>query len=186
VASGANARVEGNNGVAMGNSAQATANNASAIGANAAASHENSVALGAGSTTDRANAVSVGNADMQRQITNVAAGTAQTDAVNVSQLQSGLADVKNDVVNYTNQQVSSVRRDAYGGTASAMAMAALPQSTLPGRGMMAMGGGTYGGQSAIAMGVSQMSDSGRWVYKVQATTNTRGNVGVAAGAGFHW
>jgi len=186
VASGANASVTGNNGVAMGNSASASGNNSTAIGANSQATHDNSVALGAGSVTDRANSVSVGSAGAERQITNVAAGTADTDAVNVSQLQSGLNDVKNDAINYTNQQVANVRRDAYAGTASAMAMAALPQATLPGRGMVAMGGGTYGGQSAIALGLSKMSDSGRWVFKAQATSNTRGNVGVAAGAGFHW
>ncbi|WP_369799907.1 YadA-like family protein [Cupriavidus sp. SHE] len=186
VASGANASVTGNNGVAMGNTASASGNNSTAIGANTKATHDNSVALGAGSETDRANSVSVGTAGNERQITNVAAGTAATDAVNVSQLQSGLNDVQNAAINYTNQQVNNVRRDAYAGTASAMAMAALPQATLPGRGMVAMGGGTYGGQSAVALGLSKMSESGRWVFKAQATSNTRGNVGVAAGAGFHW
>ena len=186
VASGANASVTGNNGVAMGNTASASGNNSTAIGANTKATHDNSVALGAGSETDRANSVSVGTAGNERQITNVAAGTAATDAVNVSQLQSGLNDVQNAAINYTNQQVNNVRRDAYAGTASAMAMAALPQATLPGRGMVAMGGGTYGGQSAVALGLSKMSEGGRWVFKAQATSNTRGNVGVAAGAGFHW
>jgi phosphoglycerate kinase len=48
---------------------------------------DNSVALGAGSTTgERANIVSVGTAGSERQITNVAAGTAGTDAVNMTQL----------------------------------------------------------------------------------------------------
>jgi autotransporter adhesin len=36
------------------------------------------------------------------------------------------------------------------------------------------------------MGVSKLSDDGRWVVKLSGTANTRGNVGVAGGVGFHW
>src|SRR5690606_41157957 len=46
----------------------------------------NSVALGSGSIADRERTVSVGAAGLERQITNVAAGTEDTDAVNVAQL----------------------------------------------------------------------------------------------------
>ncbi|MFA9441931.1 beta strand repeat-containing protein, partial [Uliginosibacterium sp. sgz301328] len=46
----------------------------------------NSAAIGANSVADRANTVSVGSAGNERQIVNVAAGTQDTDAVNVSQL----------------------------------------------------------------------------------------------------
>nr|WP_242684344.1 YadA family autotransporter adhesin [Paraburkholderia hospita] len=49
--------------------------------------------MGQGSVADRANSVSVGSAGNERQITNVAAGTAGTDAVNVDQLNA----VKNQV-----------------------------------------------------------------------------------------
>ncbi|WP_241018847.1 YadA-like family protein [Paraburkholderia sp. Tr-20389] len=72
----------GVDGLALGSGSQVFANGAVALGANAYA--------------DRANTVSVGNATLQRQIINVAAGTADTDAVNVGQLRgavtSGLAD----------------------------------------------------------------------------------------------
>jgi trimeric autotransporter adhesin len=57
-----------------------------AIGGAANASADNAVALGSNSVADRANAVSVGAAGHERQVTNVAAGTALTDAVNVGQL----------------------------------------------------------------------------------------------------
>jgi trimeric autotransporter adhesin len=77
-------------------------------------------------------------------------------------------------------------RDAYGGTASALAVAGLPQTVLPGRGMIAMAGGTYGGQSAVAIGVSQLSETGKWVYKVQGTSDSRGQFGASLGAGMHW
>lgn len=67
-----------------------------ALGSGSSVVANGAVALGANAKADRANTVSVGNATLQRQIINVAAGTADTDAVNVSQLRgtvsSGLAD----------------------------------------------------------------------------------------------
>jgi trimeric autotransporter adhesin len=47
---------------------------------------DKAVAIGAGSIADRASTVSVGSVGNERAITNVAAGTQDTDAVNVSQL----------------------------------------------------------------------------------------------------
>jgi trimeric autotransporter adhesin len=73
--------------------ARASGAEATAIGGNAQASANNSVALGTNAIADRDNSVSVGAAGNERQITNVAAGTADTDAVNVAQLKSaGIVD----------------------------------------------------------------------------------------------
>ena len=69
-----------------------TANNAVAIGNGTSVSAEGGVALGVGSVADRAKAVSVGSKDANRQIINVAAGEADTDAVNVSQLKEATAN----------------------------------------------------------------------------------------------
>ncbi|HEF5875837.1 TPA: hypothetical protein SAY52_006551, partial [Burkholderia cenocepacia] len=72
---------------ALGASAIASANQTVALGSSANATHAQSVALGDSSATDREKSVSVGSPTLQRQITNMAAGTAATDAVNVSQLE---------------------------------------------------------------------------------------------------
>ena len=72
--------------ISFGHQNTISASNAVAIGSGAGVSAEGGVALGAGSVADRANAVSVGSKGAERQIINVAAGTADTDAVNVSQL----------------------------------------------------------------------------------------------------
>ena len=72
--------------ISFGHQNEITANNAVAIGSGAGVSAEGGVALGAGSVADRANAVSVGSTGANRQIINVAAGTEDTDAVNLSQL----------------------------------------------------------------------------------------------------
>ena len=177
-------------GVAIGSYGEASGNAAVAVGADAKASADNSVALGAGSIADRADTVSVGNADAERQIVNVAAGTQDTDAVNVGQMRSyasqGNSQTLNQANTYTDRQVGAVRRDAHAGTASAMAMAGLPQSVQPGKGMAALGASAYSGESAIALGVSKMSSSGKWVYKAIVSSNTRGNYGSTVSAGFHW
>ncbi|PZO62125.1 MAG: cell surface protein, partial [Pseudoxanthomonas suwonensis] len=65
-----------------------------AIGQGASVTAEDAVALGQGSVADRANSVSVGATGAERQVTNVAAGTQSTDAVNKGQLDGGVAQAK--------------------------------------------------------------------------------------------
>ena len=186
VAVGANTSASGNNSAALGANATASANNSTAIGTGATASHDNAVAIGANSTTDRENSVSVGSVGGERQIANVAAGTQANDAVNLSQMQGAVAGGVAAANAHTDARFNQAKRDAYAGTAAAMAIAGLPQATLPGRGMMAVAGSTYHGESAVAMGVSAISESGRFAVKVTGSTNGHGDYGVTAGAGVHW
>ncbi|KWH12447.1 hypothetical protein WT59_16830 [Burkholderia territorii] len=86
VAIGGNAHAEVNGATSVGYLSSASADSATAIGYGAKALNVQSLALGAGSRADRDNSVSVGSATLQRQITNMAAGTKSTDAVNVSQI----------------------------------------------------------------------------------------------------
>ena len=86
---GDNHKVSGKDNVIFGSADQlteTTVNNAVVLGHNAKVTGEGGVALGAGSVANRANAVSVGSTGANRQIINVAAGTEDTDAVNLSQL----------------------------------------------------------------------------------------------------
>lgn len=75
-----------NNNTAIGTGAWATGGTSVAIGTNAQAYYGNSVAIGANSYADRPNSVSVGSYGNERQITNLAPGVYDTDAVNMSQL----------------------------------------------------------------------------------------------------
>ena len=91
---GYNSQANVDYGTALGDYSEVTAGWGVAIGASSVADRESGVIgafapEGADSLTWRANggAVSVGSATLTRQITNVAAGTADTDAVNVAQLQ---------------------------------------------------------------------------------------------------
>ncbi|HDK0285327.1 TPA: YadA-like family protein [Escherichia coli] len=213
-----------------------------AIGSGSIAAADNSVALGTGSVADEENTISVGSSTNQRRITNVAAGVNATDAVNVSQLKSSEAggvryDTKadgsidysnitlgggnsgttrisnvsagvnnNDAVNYAqlkqsvqetkqytdqrmvemDNKLSKTESKLSGGIASAMAMTGLPQAYTPGASMASIGGGTYNGESAVALGVSMVSANGRWIYKLQGSTNSQGEYSAALGAGIQW
>ena len=123
------------------------------------------------------------------KITNVAEGTAGTDAVNVSQLNQALGAITGaNTANFTalNNKVNEVAADAKAGTAAAMAVAGLPQAYLPGKSMMAVGGSVYRGESGYAIGYSTISDGGNWIVKGTATGNSRGHYGATAAVGYQW
>ncbi|WP_334007852.1 YadA-like family protein [Burkholderia orbicola] len=83
---GARAQAKGVGAVALGANSWAKGDSTSAIGSYSYAGGYNSVALGTDSKANRDNSVSIGSKNIQRQITNMAAGTADTDATNVAQL----------------------------------------------------------------------------------------------------
>ncbi|MEW5301013.1 MAG: hypothetical protein WDW36_003897 [Sanguina aurantia] len=114
LASGPQAVATGNGSIADGSGATTFGVNSVAIGTNASVTPGNSIALGAGSLAQRGalanytaygltplqnsvGEVSVGAVGAERQITNVAAGQAATDAVNVAQLQGVSASAANAV-----------------------------------------------------------------------------------------
>ncbi|MDU4982480.1 MAG: YadA-like family protein, partial [Campylobacter ureolyticus] len=152
----------------------------------------NSVAIGAGSNTNtmlngnevqRPNTVSVGGLNKdgtvtQRTISNVAPGVLNSDAATMGQLRAGLNDVYGKLGEY--------KKDASAGTASALAVGNLPQATIPGKGMISLGSGFYDGQSAMAIGLSKMSDSGKWVFKGSASYDSQEKAGAALSVGFHF
>ncbi|WP_076785521.1 MULTISPECIES: YadA family autotransporter adhesin [Burkholderiaceae] len=115
--------------------------------------------------------VSVGTPGQERKITHVARGTEPTDAVNKAQL---------------DEAVARVDRDASAGIAAAMAVAGLPQPTLPGKSLAAFAGATYRGQYGAALGISHVTPNNRWVFKLAANANGRGYLGAVASGGFQW
>jgi trimeric autotransporter adhesin len=126
-------------------------------------------------------------------IHNVGAGTANNDAVNVGQLNQRVNTAENWSKSYTDQKFNSINQGlktvgnrASGGIAAAMAMASLPQAYQPNQSSAGVAFGNFRGETGIAVGVSTISESGRYVFKVNATTNTRGDTGVGVGAGMVW
>ncbi|QRY78223.1 YadA-like family protein [Pseudomonas sp. PDNC002] len=179
----------GKDAVAGGAGASAEGDKSVAIGTRSKASARNAVALGTDSVADRDNSVSVGSAGSERQITNLAAGSADTDAVNVAQLNKATSDLGNSI----NNVYSDLKHDLHkqddilsAGIAGAMAAATLPQPYVPGASMASAGVGNYRGQNALAIGVSRISDNGKWVTKLSGSTDTQGQFGMSVGVGYQW
>lgn len=117
-------------GTALGTSSTVTAENGTALGGSSSVTVKNGVAIGVSSIANRAagelgyladadtteitwkanaGAVSVGTSTITRQITNVAAGTYDTDAVNVAQLKKALESI--DIDAGTGIKVDKITKD---------------------------------------------------------------------------
>ncbi|WP_370579355.1 ESPR-type extended signal peptide-containing protein [Snodgrassella alvi] len=216
IAVGGAAMASGTSAVAIGDSASAPSANAVALGSQAKVTQTGGVALGAGSVANTAagiesyipvtatsqqaaairatksteGAVSVGDAskDIYRQITGVAAGTADTDAVNVAQLKGVDNQVSriNEYVNQLNDNVHRVERRAFSGTAMAMALsgAYLP-SLNGGEQTVGVGVGAYRGYGAIGVNYKAASKNGKITWGAGVSTTGK-EVAVNSVLGFKW
>ncbi|MEJ8849047.1 YadA family autotransporter adhesin [Variovorax rhizosphaerae] len=191
-------------GTAVGFGAVVQVNGGAAIGSGSVASTGPGVPgfVGAGATpaqtaavaatTSTQGAVAVGDpaTGQYRQITGVAAGTTDSDAVNVSQLKATNSDVS-QVTNQINlmqsqvavvqsqvyavqQNVQNVSRIAYSGVAMGFAMANTSGVPLrPGGSTMGVGIGGYQGYGAVALKYRKLSKDGTWSWGGGVSTTGR-------------
>jgi Coiled stalk of trimeric autotransporter adhesin/Extended Signal Peptide of Type V secretion system/YadA-like membrane anchor domain/Head domain of trimeric autotransporter adhesin len=142
VAIGLAAKASGSQAVALGAETNAAGENTVALGNKAAASYDGSVALGADSKTadslaalksvaaytpsagaavagtTPAGEVSVGSSGNERRLTNLAAGAAPTDAVNVSQLSTATSSLSSSL-STTNSNLASLSTTVTDGLSAA-------------------------------------------------------------------
>ena len=222
IAQGSYAKATGNYSTAMGAYTDARASFGVALGTNSESTRESGKRTGVsgyvpeGTTisdeekssatwTSTMGEASVGytkgdNTEETRQVTHVAAGSQDTDAVNVAQLKAVNANVSadmqqldqrfenrfNEQAHQFNNRIDKVEKDAQAGIAMAIATAGLPQAYLPGKSMFAVGAGTYRGEQGYAMGVSHITDDGHWVLKATGSGNYQGHFGGSVGVGYQW
>ncbi|WP_370388456.1 ESPR-type extended signal peptide-containing protein [Snodgrassella alvi] len=216
IAVGGAAMASGTSAIAIGDSASAPAANGVALGSNAQVKQTGGIALGAGSvasvaagqegyipvtatsqqaaairaTRSTEGAVSVGDASkgVYRQITGVAAGTADTDAVNVAQLKGVDNQVTrvNEYVNQLNDNIHHVERRAYSGTAMAMALsgAYLP-SLSSGEQTVGIGVGAYRSYGAVGVNYKAASKNGKVTWGAGVSTTGK-EVAFNSVLGFKW
>lgn len=122
---------------------------------------------------DEPNAVSMGSAGNERRVTNVAAGTRDTDAANVGQMKAGNADTLASARSYTDSKFNGLddrftevtreidqrlgqqdrRIDRQGAMGSAMLnMAINAGGSRSPRGRIAVGAGWQNGEQALSIG----------------------------------
>ncbi|MDP0461134.1 YadA-like family protein, partial [Glaesserella parasuis] len=119
------------------------------------------------------------------RITNVGDGSAEGDIVNVRQLNKVVSSV-NTGFNQLSRDIGRVDVNARAGIASAVAMANLPQISLPGKSAISVSNAQYRGQSAYAIGYSKISDNGKWLIRASVSSNTQRDTMIGGGVGFVW
>lgn len=132
------------------------------------------------------NNVTLGNNTGPTTIHNVAPGVAGNDAVNVNQLNSGIAGANaytDKRVNGLQNNIDGVARKAYAGVASAMAMESAP--FVPGKVTYAAGAGYYQNQGAIGIALRRTADNGRWSV-TGGMSASAGSVGARIGIAGVW
>ncbi|MFM0341049.1 YadA-like family protein [Paraburkholderia fungorum] len=174
IAIGNGAVASGEAAIAIGKDTKTPGNHSVALGDNSSATANNAVALGSNSVADRDNTVSVGTAGNERTITNVAAGTQATDAVNLGQLNNAMGGMQ--------QSINNVDRSAAKGIASASALN-IVTPYLPGRTTLNAGVANYRGYQAIGLGVSRWNEKGTINYNLGVSTSGGNSTIVRAGIG---
>ncbi|SUX56621.1 Adhesin yadA precursor [Citrobacter braakii] len=214
IAVGAKTIVNGDSGVGIGYGAVVgqSAFNGIAIGSNAQVNHANSIALGSNSQTTvgaqssytaynmdtpqtSVGEVSVGSGDGQRQITNVAAGSADTDAVNVGQLKvtDSRVAANTESINNLNTQVSNLDTRVTniensvgdivttGSTKYFKTSSTGADANAQGADSVAMGSGSIAAaENSVALGTNSVADEANTV-SVGSSTQQRRITNVAAG-----
>ena len=221
IAQGSHAQATGNYSTAMGAYTVASASLGVALGTNSRSTRESGRSTGVSGYVPEGTTISdeekssatwtttmgeasvgytIDGTEATRQVTHVAAGSQDTDAVNVAQLKAVNANVSadmqqldqkfenrfNEQAHQFNNRIDNVEKDAQAGIAMAIATAGLPQAYLPGKSMFAVGAGTYRGEQGYAMGVSHITDDGHWVLKATGSGNSQGHFGGSVGVGYQW
>ena len=206
--------VDSANTVVVGNNVKSTADNSVILGNNSGYSKASKRTAGNGALTSQTlngkerhfaggaanevvGVVSVGNTTVDpngketvqtRRIQNVAPGLISkdsTDAINGSQLYAMMNESRGDL-DKLKGQVNKTGKRHRAGLAGVNAATTLPQVFMPGKSMISAGAGHYKGQSAVAVGYSRASDSGKLIFKLQGNVNTQGEFGAGAGIGYQW
>lgn len=198
---GYDAQAQGLNSAAIGAASTANGQGAVAMGSGASAKYDNSAAIGAGSTTSNslaslqgsptyapaagtavaaatpAGELSVGSSGSERRVTNVAAGGAPTDAVNVSQLSTATASLSTslDTTNGTIASLSTSTAGSIGSLSTGLnttngALASLSTSTAAGIGSLSTGLSTTNGNlRSLSTSVSTIYNTGTRYFHTRST-----------------
>lgn len=128
-------------------------------------------------------------------ISNVSAGVAGTDAVNLNQLNAiqsssnaSLSSFASDVdsrFSAVDRRIDKVEERAYGGIASVAALAAIPAPAAGKRFSVGAGVGNYSSESAVAIGIRAAITESTSVT-AGVSTNTASKTAANMGVGYSW
>ena len=150
--------------------------------------------------------ISIAGMDGDRRLSGVADGTFSNDAASVGQVRAGDMATLSEAMAYTDSSLAGfngqidnlmarvvhndreLRNKIDSAAAGAAALAGLPQSFIPGRGMVAVSVGGRGDQAALAVGFGKAFDAPNTpvVRAAAAYDSNSGSVTYNAAVGFHF
>lgn len=104
----------------------------------------------------------------------------------MEQVVSGFNERIGKVASGLNARIDRVAAEADAGSASASAIANLPQAYVPGKNAFAIATAGYRGQQGYAAGLSRVSPNGNWIFKGSLSGNSRGHLVYGAGVAYQW
>lgn len=174
----------GEGSVAIGDGSSGSGTGSVAIGEGAEAPNNDSVAIGSNSTTDRDNELSVGSPGSERVVSNVAAATRPTDAVNLQQMNDRF-DTEREYTDGRFNQMDK-RLDRMGAISAAYAGMATNTAGLSGDSRIGAGIGSQNGRSALAVGYQRILGDRKNISVSLGGAFSGSDKSVSAGAGFSW
>lgn len=158
------------NSKSIGDNALSINNNAKAIAANKAVVNSNKQAI-----SDNKQAIATNTKNIYANASQINVNRAKID-----KLSNGIAQA-NKRIDSLSDDVRKHRKLASAGIASAFAVANIPHATYAGKSALGVGVGGHGGQQALAVRYSRLSDNTKWLVSVSGSVDTQSQVTYGAG-----
>lgn len=157
--------------------AEQVGTNAQSIASNKAAINNNAKAIAANKTAVNGNKQAIAT-----NAKNIVANASQINVnrVKIDKLINGIAQA-NKRIDSLSDDVRKHRKLASAGIASAFAVANIPHATYAGKSALGVGVGGHGGQQALAVRYSRLSDNTKWLVSVSGSVDTQSQVTYGAG-----
>lgn len=109
-------------------------------------------------------------------------------AANTKAIQANAEGIKANAraIGNLDRKIHKVEKKARAGVASAIAVANIPQVTLPGHSAVGVGVGGHAGQHAVAARYTRMSDNAKWIISGSVGVTTQREVNYGAGVTYQW
>lgn len=109
-------------------------------------------------------------------------------AANTKAIQANAEGIKANAraIGNLDRKINKVEKKARAGVASAIAVANIPQVTLPGHSAVGVGVGGHAGQHAVAARYTRMSDNAKWIISGSVGVTTQREVNYGAGVTYQW
>ena len=134
------------------------------------------------STGDNGESVYTVNADVDHLATKAEVNeVSKSVAGNTKAIQANARAIGN-----LDRKIGKVEKKARAGIASAIAVANIPQVTLPGKSAVGIGAGGHAGQHAVAARYTRMSDNAKWIISGSVGVTSQKEVNYGAGVTYQW